>query len=90
MMKQLLYKISYVRNSRKFSIVERSNSWEKTNQKRFGFYPSMLISIALTVCAYYSVIFVLGKLGIKLSYRFVYNEMVGATGLEPATSTTPR
>jgi len=31
-----------------------------------GFYVSMLISIILTVAAYYTVIFVLGKLGIKL------------------------
>lgn len=31
-----------------------------------GFYQSMLISISLTVCAYYSVIFALGKFGIKL------------------------
>ncbi len=32
----------------------------------FDFYVSMLISIALTVAAYYAVIFVLGKLGITL------------------------
>ena len=31
-----------------------------------GFYVSMLISIILTVAAYYAVIFVLGKLGITL------------------------
>jgi hypothetical protein len=32
----------------------------------FGFYVSMAVSIALTVAAYYAVIFVLGKLGITL------------------------
>lgn len=35
-------------------------------KKGLGFYPSMLISIALTVAAYYSVIYILSKLGIKL------------------------
>jgi len=35
-------------------------------KKGIGFYPSMLISIVLTIMAYYSVIFVLGKFGIKL------------------------
>ena len=35
-------------------------------KKGFGFYISMGISIMMTVLAYYSVIFVLGKLGIKL------------------------
>jgi len=32
----------------------------------FGFYPSMLISIFLTVAAYYTVIFTLVRFGIKL------------------------
>lgn len=32
----------------------------------FGFYPSMLISILMTIFAYYSVIFILNKFGIKL------------------------
>lgn len=35
-------------------------------KKGVGFYPSMFISITLTIAAYYSVIFILGKLGIKL------------------------
>lgn len=35
-------------------------------KKDFGFYPSMLVSILMTIFAYYSVIFVLGKFGIKL------------------------
>ena len=35
-------------------------------KKGMGFYPSMLISVSLTIFAYYSVIFILGKLGIKL------------------------
>jgi hypothetical protein len=35
-------------------------------KKEFGFYLSMFISILLTVFAYYSVIFVLDKFGIKL------------------------
>ena len=35
-------------------------------QKGFGFFISMAVSITLTVIAYYSVIFVLGKFGIKL------------------------
>jgi predicted neutral ceramidase superfamily lipid hydrolase len=34
-------------------------------KKGFGFYPSMLISIILTIFAYYSVIFLLEKFGIK-------------------------
>lgn len=35
-------------------------------KKGMGFYPSMLIAIAMTIAAYYSVIFVLGKLGVKI------------------------
>jgi len=35
-------------------------------KKGLGFYSSMGISIMMTILAYYSVIFVLGKLGIKL------------------------
>jgi hypothetical protein len=35
-------------------------------QKGFGFFISMAVSITLTVMAYYSVIFILGKVGIKL------------------------
>ncbi|MDF1880036.1 DUF3147 family protein [Sulfurimonas sp. MAG313] len=35
-------------------------------KKGLSFYPSMFISIALTIFAYYSVIFVLGKFGVKL------------------------
>jgi len=35
-------------------------------KKGLSFYPSMFISIVLTIAAYYSVIFVLGKFGIKL------------------------
>ena len=35
-------------------------------KKGLSFYPSMFVSVALTVFAYYSVVFVLGKLGIKL------------------------
>lgn len=31
-----------------------------------GFYPSMLVATTMTVAAYYSVIFVLGRFGIKL------------------------
>ena len=34
-------------------------------KKGFGFYPSMLISIILTVFAYYSVIYLLEKFGIR-------------------------
>ncbi len=35
-------------------------------KKGLGFYSSMGISIVMTVFAYYSVIFILGKFGIKL------------------------
>jgi len=35
-------------------------------KKEMGFYPSLFISVALTIAAYYSVIFTLEKLGIKL------------------------
>ena len=35
-------------------------------QKGFGFYVSMAVSILLTILAYYSVIFLLGRFGIKL------------------------
>ena len=35
-------------------------------KKGFGFYPSIFVSIVLTIAAYYTVIFILGKLGIKL------------------------
>jgi len=35
-------------------------------KKGLGFYPSILIATAMTIAAYYSVIFVLGKVGIKL------------------------
>ncbi len=35
-------------------------------KKGFGFYPSMFVSIFMTIFAYYSVIYVLGKFGIKL------------------------
>lgn len=35
-------------------------------KKGIGFYPSMLISILMTIFAYYSVIFILEKFGIKL------------------------
>jgi len=35
-------------------------------KKGLSFYPSMLISIVLTIFAYYTVIFILGKLGIDL------------------------
>ena len=35
-------------------------------KKGLSFYPSLLISTALTIVAYYSVIFVLGKFGVKL------------------------
>ena len=35
-------------------------------KKGFGFYPSMGISIMMTIFAYYSVIFLLDKFGIKL------------------------
>jgi hypothetical protein len=35
-------------------------------KKGLGFYVSMGISIVMTIFAYYSVIFVLGKFGIKL------------------------
>jgi hypothetical protein len=35
-------------------------------KKEFGFYPSMLISIFMTIFAYYSVIFILGKFGVKI------------------------
>ena len=34
-------------------------------KKGFSFYPSMIISIFLTVLAYYSVIFLLHKLGLR-------------------------
>ncbi len=34
-------------------------------KKGFGFYPSMLIAISMTIFAYYSVIFLLEKLGIR-------------------------
>ncbi|MBU0720252.1 DUF3147 family protein [bacterium] len=35
-------------------------------KKGMHFYPSLFISTVLTIMAYYSVIFILGKLGIKL------------------------
>jgi len=35
-------------------------------KKGFSFYPSMFAAIALTIMAYYSVIYVVGKFGIKL------------------------
>ena len=35
-------------------------------KKGLSFYPSMLISIVMTIFAYYSVIFVLAKFGVKL------------------------
>ena len=35
-------------------------------KKGFGFYPSMLVSVMMTIFAYYSVIYVLEKFGIKL------------------------
>jgi hypothetical protein len=35
-------------------------------QKGFGFFISMAVSILLTILAYYSVIFLLGRFGIKL------------------------
>ena len=35
-------------------------------KKGLGFYPSMLVSILMTVFAYYSVIFILDKFGVKL------------------------
>ncbi|WP_309498571.1 DUF3147 family protein [Sulfurovum sp.] len=35
-------------------------------KKGLSFYPSMLLSILMTIFAYYSVIFILGKFGIKL------------------------
>lgn len=35
-------------------------------KKGLGFYPSMLISIFMTIFAYYSVIYILEKFGIKL------------------------
>ena len=34
-------------------------------KKGFSFYPSMLISIFMTIFAYYSIIFLLDKLGIR-------------------------
>ena len=34
-------------------------------KKGLSFYPSMVISILMTIFAYYSVIFVLGKLGLR-------------------------
>jgi len=35
-------------------------------KKGMNFYPSLFISTTLTILAYYSVLFILGKLGIKL------------------------
>jgi len=35
-------------------------------KKGLGFFPSMFISVSLTIFAYYSVIFILSKFGIKL------------------------
>ncbi len=35
-------------------------------KKGLSFYPSMIISIMMTIFAYYSVIFILDKFGIKL------------------------
>lgn len=35
-------------------------------KRGMSFYPSLFISTALTIAAYYSVIFILGKFGIKL------------------------
>jgi len=35
-------------------------------KKGVGFYPSMFIATVMTIFAYYSVIFVVGKFGIKL------------------------
>lgn len=34
-------------------------------KKDFGFYPSMLVSIMMTIFAYYSVIFLLEKFGVR-------------------------
>lgn len=35
-------------------------------RKGFGFYPSMAVAIVMTIAAYYSVIFILEKFGIRL------------------------
>ena len=35
-------------------------------KKGIGFYPSLFVAITMTIGAYYSVIFILGKLGVKL------------------------
>jgi len=35
-------------------------------KKGLSFYPSLFISTALTIAAYYTIIFILGKFGIKL------------------------
>ncbi|WP_345975783.1 DUF3147 family protein [Sulfurimonas sp. HSL3-7] len=35
-------------------------------RKGMGFYPSMFIATAMTIAAYYSVIFIVGKFGVKL------------------------
>ncbi len=35
-------------------------------KKGVGFYPSMFIATVMTIIAYYSVIFIVGKFGIKL------------------------
>ena len=35
-------------------------------QKGFGFYTSMFVSVVMTIFAYYSVIFLLGKFGVKV------------------------
>jgi len=35
-------------------------------KKGFGFYPSMFVSVVMTIFAYYSVIFLLEKFGVKL------------------------
>lgn len=35
-------------------------------KKGLGFYPSMFIAVSMTIVAYYSVIFILGKFGVKL------------------------
>lgn len=35
-------------------------------RKGLGFYPSMFVSVIMTIFAYYSVLFLLGKFGVKL------------------------
>jgi len=70
----------YIETNDSFSAVEFSNrivwliapsmvlfiAFPVLIKKGISFYPSMMISTFMTIFAYYSVIFLLGKFGVKL------------------------